>query len=80
MTLEVANRLDEILRKLEKLDTIEATLKYFFGRLAQVESLVENMKAESPFIDKGLASLNDKRAVLRSKMDKKDSRTVEERI
>ena len=79
MTGEFGSKLDEILKKLQKLDAIETTLNEVSGRLAKVEDVVEKMKDEARVMDtsvkeleKGVTSLNDDVADLHFQIKQKD--------
>ncbi|XP_073228571.1 uncharacterized protein [Porites lutea] len=82
MAGNVSEKLDKILgelKKLEKLDAIEATLKDLTSRLGNVESTIDKMKEDARSVessikgmDKSLAYLNKEVEELRGTVEDKD--------
>lgn len=75
---DTEKKLNEILKKLEKLDTIEATLNDVSSRLAKSELAVAKLQTDAGVMkksitemDKGLSSLNEEVAELRSQIEEK---------
>ena len=76
--------LDMILKKLEKLDAIELSLRDISSRLARTETTVERLESETRMMDSkidtmdaGLTNLNDEVSALRGKLTEKEKQINE---
>ena len=80
-SLDIKPALDKILKKLEKLDAIELTLRDMSSRLTKAETAVEKleretrkMNSEINTMDTGLATLNNEVSTLRGEIMAKEER------
>ena len=81
MAGNVSEKLDKILgelKKLEKLDAIEATLKDLTSRLGNVESTIDKMKEDAHAVESSIKGM-DKSLTYRNKEVKELRRTVEDK-
>ena len=79
--MDIKPALDKILKKLEKLDAIELTLRDMSSRLTRAEAVVENLEGETRkmnseinTMDAGLTTLNNEVSVLQGEIMAKEER------
>jgi len=74
-SLDIKPVLDMIAKKLEKLDSIELTLRDMSSRLTGAETKVENLERQTrKVMDAGLTTLNNEVSVLRGEYMAKEER------